>query len=187
MRIGILGGSFDPPHFGHILVARQVKEFFNLDEIWLMPYFMHSWDFTISSVQDRLAMAKMIEEPGIIVSDEEIKYKRKSYTIETVRRLKKQHSHTFFWIVGGDTLDNFKRWKRYEDLIREIKFIVFPRNGYYLSSKLPKGFELISSPELVTTNISSSIIRQRIVKNLSVDGLISNSVLSYIRKHKLYK
>lgn len=187
MRIGILGGSFDPPHLGHILVARQVKEIMKLDEVWLMPYFKHNWDSTESSARHRLAMAKLIEEKGIIVSGEEIKYKRKSYTIQTVRRLKEKYSHTFFWIVGSDVLADFKKWKEHENLIREIKFLVVIRNGHTLPSRLPKGFKLVSSPKFITSNLSCSIIRRRIRKNLSVSGLVPKPVLSYIKKYKLYK
>lgn len=187
MRIGILGGSFDPPHLGHLLVAHQVKEIMKLDEVWLMPYFKHNWDSTESSARHRLAMAKLIEEKGIIVSLEEIKYKRKSYTIQTIRRLKEKYSHTFFWIVGSDVFADFKKWKEHENLVKEIKFFVVIRNGYSLPPKLPKGFELVSSSEFITSNLSSSIIRRRLRKNLPVYGLVPEPVLSYIKKHKLYK
>lgn len=187
MRIGILGGSFDPPHFGHILVARQVKEIMKLNEVWLMPYFAHNWDSTVSSASHRFAMTKLVEEKGIIVSDEEIKIEKKSYTIDTIRRLKSKYSHTFFWIIGSDVLKDFEKWKDYKNLTKEIEFFVFPRDGFSTPSKLPEGFTLVSSNELVTSNISSSIIRSRIMKKLSVNRLVSDKVMSYIQKHKLYK
>lgn len=188
MRVGIIGGSFDPAHFGHLLVARQVKEILKLDEIWLMPYFRHSWDLTVASASHRFAMTKLIEEKGINVCDEELKYKEKSYTIQTVRRLKKKYPlYTFFWIVGSDILADFKRWKEHKNLIKEIRFLVVPRNGHALPSKLPTGFELVSSPEFITSNISSSVVRRRIMKKLSIDGLVSKPVLLYIQKYKLYK
>lgn len=187
MRIGILGGSFDPPHLGHILVARQVKEIMNLNKVWLMSYFEHNWDQTTASCKDRFAMTKLVEEKGIIASDEEIKYKKKSYTIDTIRRLKSKYSHTFFWIIGSDVLKDFEKWKDYKNLTKEIEFFVFPRDGFLTSSKLPEGFTLVSSNELVTSNISSSIIRSRIMKKLSVNRLVSDKVMSYIQKHKLYK
>lgn len=187
MRIGILGGSFDPPHIGHILIARQIRQLMKLDEIWLMPYYKHSWDSTASSAKHRFAMAKLIEEKGIIVSAEEIKSKRKNYTIQTVRRLKRKYPHTFFWIVGSDILPDFKKWKEHEKLIKEIKFLVVPRAGFFPSPKLQKGFLFISSPEFVTSDISSSIVRRKIKDGLSVEGLIQKPVLLYIQKHKLYK
>lgn len=186
MRIGILGGSFDPPHFGHLLVARQVKEIMRLDEVWLMPYFAHNWDSTVTSTKHRFAMTKLTVEKGIVASDDEIKYQRKNYTIDTVRRLKTKYQHHFYWIIGSDILRDFRKWKEHQRLIKEIEFLVVLRNGFSLLAKLPKGFFFVSSPEFVTSNISSSIVRKRLMKKLSVTGLIPQSVLSYIQKHKLY-
>ncbi len=186
MKIGILGGSFDPPHFGHLLVARQTKEILGLDEIWLMPYFAHNWDTTVSASRDRLAMARLIEEPAITVSDEEIHLQAKSYTIETVQRLKAKYAHEFYWIVGSDIVREFYRWKDHEILAREVKFLVFPRNGHPISSSLPTSFTQVRSPDLVTSNISSTIIRKRLHRGHSVIGLVPERVLAYIHQHKLY-
>lgn len=187
MKIGILGGSFDPPHFGHLLLARQTREIVGLDEVWLMPYFAHNWDTTVSPAHDRLAMARLIEEPEIKASDEEIRQQTKSYTIDTVRRLKAKHLHQFYWIVGSDVVGEFNRWKDHDVLTREVQFLVFPRHGHPVSSALPQGFTLVSSPDLVTSNISSTIIRKRLQRGHSVIGLIPERVLAYIKEHKLYK
>lgn len=187
MKIGILGGSFDPPHFGHLLVARQTREVVNLDEVWLMPYFAHNWDSTVNSPEHRLAMARLIEEEGIVVSNEELRQPTKSYTIETIKRLKLKHPHKFYWIVGSDALGEFHRWKEPERLVTEVTFLVFLRNGYPLPNQLPSGFQAISSPDLVTSNISSTIVRNRLKHNLSVVGLIPEAVLTYIRQNGLYK
>jgi len=186
MKIGILGGSFDPPHFGHLLLARQTREITGLDEVWCMPYFAHNWDTTVSAAADRLAMARLIEEPGITVSDEEVRQKSKSYTIDTVRRLKAKYPREFYWIVGSDIVGEFDRWKDHEALAREVQFLVFPRNGYPIPSTLPEGFTPVSSPDLVTSNISSTIIRKRIARGHSVVGLVPENVLAYIVKHTLY-
>lgn len=187
MRIGILGGSFDPPHLGHLLVARQTKEIMHLDRIWLMPYFAHSWDTTTSSAKDRFEMTKLVGEKDIIASNEEVKLPKTSYAIDTVRRLKQKYSHEFFWIIGSDAPADFKKWKESEQLTKEITFLVFPRNGYIMPIELPANFQKIASSDLITSNISSHIIRNRIIKGLSVEGLISNSVLSYIQKQNLYE
>ena len=186
MKIGILGGSFDPPHVGHLLVARQTREVAGLDEVWLMPYFAHSWDTTVTSAQDRLAMVKRMEEPGIIASDEEIAINKKSYTIDTIRRLKTKHSHSFFWIVGSDTLNEFDKWKEPGHLIKETTFLVFPRNGHPLPETLPAGFMPVSPTDLVVTNISSTVVRNRLTKGLSVVGLIPDAVMAYIQERHLY-
>lgn len=187
MNVGILGGSFDPPHFGHLLVARQAREIMGLDEVWLMPYFAHNWDTTVSQARDRLHMTRLIEEEGIKVSDEEMVQPEKSYTIDTVRRLKQKFPHTFHWIVGSDVLGEFHRWKEPAALQKETTFFVFPRHGFPMPDVLPQGFLPVSSPDLVTSNISSTIVRNRLVKSLSVVGLIPEAVLGYIREHGLYK
>lgn len=186
MKIGILGGSFDPPHFGHLLVARQTLEVMDLDQVWLMPYYSHQWKKTSSNVADRLAMANLIIEKEIMTSNLEIKNKI-AYTIDSVNLLKKKCSHDFYFIVGSDILSEFDRWERREKLTQELIFLVFPRNGYPLPNKLPKGFVAVKSKNLVTSNISSTIVRNRLVKGLSVTGLIPESVLSYIYQHNLYK
>jgi nicotinate-nucleotide adenylyltransferase len=186
MRIGILGGSFDPPHFGHLLVARQTLETMNLDQVWLMPYYAHAWDTSISPASDRLAMTRLIEADGILTSDIEIKSGQKNYFIDTTRILKKQYSHDFYWIVGTDIVPEYNRWKEPESLIKEAKFLVFPRNGYPASDKMPSCFQLITSRDLVVSNISSTRVRFRLTKGLSVSGLISEAVLGYINAHGLY-
>jgi len=186
MRIGILGGSFDPPHFGHLFVARQTREIIGLDQVWLMPYFSHSWDPVVASPQDRLAMTKLMEEPGIVASNEEITHGGKSYTIDTIRRLKASYKHSFFWIIGSDILPEIKRWKEPKSLTKEVIFLVFPRSGFPIPKRLPAGLLPVTSPGLVTTNISSTIVRNRLLKGLSVTGLTPDTVLAYIKEHKLY-
>ncbi len=186
MRIGILGGSFDPPHLGHILIARQVREIMKLDEVWLMPYFAHSWNKTTSSAVERLKMAKLINENGVKVSEIELIRKEKSYTINTVRILKKEYSHKFYWIIGSDLLADYKKWKEHKQLTSEIEFIVVPRPGYDLQPKLPGNFMPILSSKFISLNLSSSLIRERLKKKLSIDGLVPGSILSCIKKNKLY-
>lgn len=188
MRIGILGGSFDPPHIGHLLVARQTREIVKLDEVWLMPYFAHNWDTTASSAKDRFVMTKLLEENGIIASGEEINRHERSYTIDTVIRLKKKFPQdSFFWIVGSDVLSEFHRWKEWERLPSEITFLVFPRVDYPSPATFPIGFQAVISASLVMTNISSSLIRQRIRKHLTIDNLVPSRVSSYILQQRLYQ
>lgn len=187
MRIGILGGSFDPPHIGHLLVARQTREYIKLDEVWFMPYFAHNWDTTATPANHRFAMTRLLEEDGIKISDEEISRKEKNYTIDTVRRLKRAFpGNEFFWIVGSDVLTEFHRWKEPEALVLEVTLLLFPRNGYPIPDQLPQGFLAVLLPELVTSNISSTIVRSRLMKNLSVSGMIPDGVLEYIKANNLY-
>jgi nicotinate-nucleotide adenylyltransferase len=187
MNVGILGGSFDPPHIGHLLVARQTHEIMHLDEVWFMPYFSHAWDKSITDASERLAMTKLLVEKGIRVSDEEVKQSKKNYCIDTVRIIRSRYSHNFYWIVGSDIVPEFPRWKDPEALAQEVSFYIFPRNGHPMPAVLPKNCTPVVSPDLVTTNISSTIVRNRLQKGLSVIGLIPDAVLEYINEHQLYK
>src|SRR5690348_1092340 len=106
MKIAILGGSFDPPHLGHLFIASQVKELVGVDEIWLMPlYQSHGGTFqkTLSSVKHRLEMTRLIESDDIKVSTFEIENNKTSYTIDTLTGISQQYpENTYYWIIGSD-------------------------------------------------------------------------------------
>lgn len=198
MNIAILGGSFDPPHLGHALIAQQVKERLAIDEVWLMPCFGHTFQKNLSGASDRLAMTKFLETEHVLVSDFEIQTKSRGATIETLGVLtKKFPQHRFSWIVGSDQLPTFHKWDRWQELVKNYNLIVFPREialpnlldlakkAFQLTS-LPKNIILMDAPDLLLTNVSSSGIRKRVRSQLPIDLLVPEAVVSYIRKHKLY-
>lgn len=172
-RVAVLGGAFDPPHLGHFGLAKTALKTGLVDQVWLMPNFSHPWREAIAPAKDRLAMCKLLVNPpspapgGLRrarVSDLEIKRRGKSYTIDTVRELKRKFpDYVFFWLMGSDRLIDLKKWKVIERLLKEIKFIVLPK-----------------------TTVSSTKIRERIKKGLSISGLVPKKVEEYIRKHNLY-
>jgi len=191
MKIAILGGSFDPPHLGHLLVAQQTLDFLNIDEVWLMPCFSHPFAKKMADPLFRLEMCKLsIGEAyrrQLRVSDFEIRLKKQCFTIDTVRTLKKTFkADKFFWLIGSDNLADFRKWKDWQKLLKEIKFLVFPRIDYPVK-KLPKGFILIKSEFLIYSNLSSDIIRERVKKGLPIKGMVTEEVEEYIKEHKLYK
>ena len=164
--IAIFGGSFDPPHLGHAQVIKKVLASGLVDQVWLMPNFSHPWKKAEASVEERLAMCRIlaVSKTPIRVCDLEIKRKRKSYTIDTVRELKKKYPGIkFYWVVGKDLLEELPRWQDPEALKKEIEFIAFPK-----------------------TNVSSTMIRERIKKGLSIAGLVPPQIEDHIRKNKLY-
>ena len=117
MKIAILGGAFDPPHIGHYLVARQVKELLEMDEVWFMVCYSYFPEFPgkmkrITGYEDRYAMATLLNENGNMrVSDFEYRFNKKSRTIDTLSLLKNRYSqHEFFWIIGSDVLPTFHLW-----------------------------------------------------------------------------
>jgi len=190
VRIAILGGSFDPPHLGHLLVAQQTLDFSNIDEVWLMPCFFHPFNKKMADSLDRLNMCELFVgrelNRKIRVSDFEVRLKKRCFTIDTVRTLKKTFkTDKFFWLIGSDNLADFKKWKDWEELLKEIKFLVFPRIDYPIK-RLPKGFIPIKSKLLISSNLSSDIIRMRLKRRLSIKGMVTEEVEDYIKEHKLY-
>lgn len=187
MKIAVLGGRFDPIHTGHILIARQVLELMpEIDKVLFVPAYQHQWKSTVASSKHRIAMIQKVLEDKMEVSDIEIKRGGVSYSIDTIKALKKETEAQIYWIVGSDILPEFHRWERTEELVKEATFLVFPRDPYDLPTNLPKGFELISSPNLLVTSFSGTSIRQRVKKGKSIKYLVPKSVERYIKENNLY-
>jgi len=187
MKVGILGGSFDPPHIGHYFVIQQILELCpDIDKVLLVPSYQHQWKPAFASIEDRKSMLQNFAGNRVEISDVEIQRKGISYTIDTIKELKVQTGAELYWIVGSDIVYEFERWERKEELVKEARFLVFPRDPYHLPKKLPQGFECIQDKNLITTNISSTIIRQRIKMGKDITRLVPEEVKKYIIKHKLY-
>jgi len=187
MKIAILGGRFDPPHIGHFLIVKQVLELRpDIDKVLFIPAFQHQWKPIIASPKDRIAMLESFPGPGMEISDIEIQRGGISYSIDTVKTIKEQTGAEIFWIVGSDILSEFHRWKNVDDLLKLATFLVFPRDPHALPKVIPQGFEVIRSPKLLTTNFSSTAIREKIKKGESIKYLVPGKVEEYIKEHKLY-
>lgn len=187
MKIALLGGSFDPPHIGHYLIVRQTLDFRkDIDKILLIPTYQHQWKPSFAPVEDRLMMTKSLVQEKTELSEIEIERKGISYTTDTVKTIKEQTGATLFWIAGSDILFEFDRWEKTDELMSLTTFLVFPRDPYHLPKNLPKGFELIENKNLITTNISSTKIRDRIKNGLSINLLVPKEVQNYIKKQTLY-
>ena len=198
MKIGILGGSFDPPHIGHLLIARQVREKLGMDQIWLLPNFTHAFEKIQTPSNIRLEMTKLLKNDFIKISDLEIKQKGTSYTIDSLDSFQNLYQENiFFWILGSDQLDVFQKYKDWQSIVKKHFLIIFPRESILskLREKVLKSLKLKSIPkniivmqdlDLILTNISSSIIRRRIKNELSIEYLVPKGIEEYIVKHKLY-
>lgn len=187
MKIAVLGGRFDPPHIGHFLVAEQILEFReDIDKVLLVPAFQHQWKPIIATPKDRLEMLKSFVMPGIEISDIEIKRGGISYSIDTIKTLKKQTGAEISWIVGSDILGEFHKWKKAKDLLKIATFLIFPRDPHALPKAIPEGFEVIRSEKLLTTNFSSTLVRERIKMGKSIKHLVPEIVEEYIMEHNLY-
>ena len=188
MKIAILGGSFDPPHLGHFWVTRQILEFRkDIEKILLVPAYKHQWKKIIASPSDRVAMIDSLTGENVELSTVELDRKGVSYTLDTVKEIKQQTNATLYWVVGSDILSEIEKWDKTEGLIDFANFLVFPRDPYLLPEKLPDGFEAIRSEHLITSNISSTAIRQRITEGKSLMNFVPADVMSYIARHNIYR
>lgn len=194
MKIAVLGGRFDPIHVGHLLIARQVLEFdSSIDKVIFVPAFEHQWKPIVASPKDRIAMIELAledlpagEAGKMEVSDIELKRKGVSYSIDTIKAFKKETGAQVYWIVGSDILPEFHRWEKAEELVKEATFLVFPRDPYDLPTDLPKGFKLITDPNLLVTSFSGTAIRQRVKAGKSIKYLVPEEVERYIKENNLY-
>lgn len=186
MYIALLGGSFDPPHNGHLFIARSLLQAnLPIDEIWLLPTYAHHWKSMYASAENRLAMTRLLDEGKIKTSDIDVRLGFR-YAIETVTYLQKHTNNTYIWICGADTINDFHRWKQYKELQKKIKFLVVPRNNVEIES-LPNNFSTLLKKDFPSLPYSSSEIRDRIKKGLSIDTMVPKKVKDYIFEKKLYK
>lgn len=184
-RIGILGGSFDPIHLGHLILAQTALEKVNLDEIIFIPTAQapHKRSLKVTEAKHRLAMIKSAikSNPQFSVSDYEIKKGGVSYTIDTVNHLLEKEKAKYFFILGGDMVDSLPSWKYFDQLSLKVTFIAMKRPG----SRQKGAFKLklLDMPEV---GISSTDIRRRVKLGKIIEYLAPTPVVRYIQKHNLY-
>jgi nicotinate-nucleotide adenylyltransferase len=198
MKIAILGGSFDPPHRGHTIIAKRLLKLNLFDRIWLMPLFEHPFNKNLSTPQERLEMTKYLESDKVKVSDFEISKKSTSYTIDTLKFLSKNNPQDkFSWIIGTDQVKDFTKWKEWREIVDNFKLIVIPRSGFKKAEKeirniakqikSPKNIVLIDRKKFPPIYISSTLIRKRIKDKGHISNLVPKEVERYIIQHKLYE
>lgn len=190
MIIGIYGGSFDPIHTGHALVANFVSQCNIVDEVWIMvsrknPLKINN---TYASDLQRIEMAELIAKDcrKTKVTDIELTLPSPSYTIDSLNELKKRYpQHKFKLIIGSDALENFPNWRNYKEILREYGIIVYPRPGYPLPEKEKDGMTFLNgAPEF---GISSSLVREYLASGWNINFFVPLTVSQYIIKNNLYK
>ena len=196
-RVAIFGGTFDPPHLGHLILVEQIKNDFEMDKIIFMPAGRppHKRNQYVSSDKDRLKMVELAVEdnPFFEVSDWEIEAEGFSYTARTLKEFVPTiDAKKVFFIIGADSLADIFDWHKPEYLLSEGKFIVFKRPGYNLdnilkSEKYKPYLDNIMIYQGISIEISSSFIRDEIKKNNSIKYLSRDSVVHYIYKKNLYR
>ncbi len=190
MKIGILGGTFDPIHIVHMIIAEQVRDTFQLDQIWFMPAHVppHKEGKKVTDSSHRLQMVRLAigEIPYFIASSFELDRAGPSYTIDTVRALKEQFPEDqFFFIIGGDMVDYLPHWHQIKDLVKLIQFIGVHRPGYEPDHFFSR--EYVKNMAFPQVDISSTMIRERINRGNSIRFMVREEVRLYIEEKRLYE
>jgi nicotinate-nucleotide adenylyltransferase len=193
-RIGILGGTFDPPHAGHIELANAAKESLQLDEVIFVPAFKNPLKpRKATSSKQRLEMVRLAleNEPAFSYSDIEISRGGPSYTIDTVSELSYVQPADYWVIIGSDALVEIESWKNWQRLLKLAKLAVAVRPpqtsnqlSEMLSAEVLPRIDWISMPP---RDLSSTEIRLRIQEGRPTHGLLASNVLGYIQREKLYR
>jgi len=194
---GILGGSFDPVHNGHIMLAQEVYHILNLEKVVFIPAYVapHKIGQSFASAEDRLAMTRLAVEhiPDFCVSDLELQRGNISYTVDTMRELKRIYpDQDFYFIIGADSVPQLKTWNRVEELFGLVKFAAVYRPGYddvlvKAQQDFGKEAERIIMLQTSEYDLSSTVIRQRVQSGQSIREMVPAGVAEYIEKHGLYR
>lgn len=199
MRIGIMGGTFDPIHNGHLMLGKYARDLFELDEIWFMPNGNppHKNKETFETeTKHRVEMVQraIVDEHGFALQLYEVENKDKNYSYLTMEHfIQRYPKHKFYFIVGADSLFALEKWACPERLLRTCVMLAAYRDGKnttemnaqiaYLNEKYGGDIRLLRTPEV---NISSNEIRRRVKDGLSIKNMVPESVCQYISENQLY-
>ena len=186
-KVGILGGTFSPPHVGHLMMAEQVKDQLDLDKIFFMPTAQppHSsvTKTTIAS-ETRVHMLELatVDNPDFEIERFEVDQGGKNYTYDTMKALKELYPTVdFYFIVGGDMIADMPSWYRIDELVQMVQFVGVNRPGYSVETDYP-----IIMVDMPMTDISSSTIRKKVAQGCSIRYLVPEDVRNYIALEGLY-
>lgn len=189
-KVGIYGGTFDPIHLGHLITAQSVREIRELDKIIFVPAFLspHKLDIKASSPAHRLNMLKLAIK-GVDffdISDFELRQKNISYTIDTLKELKKFYNELEL-IIGYDNIFKFYTWKDPEEILKLTKLIVLKRKSSYAPPYEDKYYNEAIFVQTRGIEISATDIRERVKYGQPINYLVTKEVKDYIFDNNLYK
>ena len=215
-KLGVLGGTFNPIHFGHLAAAELVRDRLKLDRVLFIPSYLppHKQEMEIPSATHRQEMVKLAiaGNPHFALSDIEVKREGRSYSIDTMEELERLYPGTeFYFITGIDSFSEIQTWKEWERLLSRCRFVVLSRPGYAFSDLTSISFmkpveqelraldrgELSSAmvkteafsvflEQIPLFDISSTDIRRRVRERVSIKYLLPEIVETYILNHTLY-
>lgn len=189
MTIGLLGGSFNPVHIGHMMLASYLQQYAGFDEVWLMlsplnPLKVNSTELIPDVYRLKMLDMALGDTKGLRVNDIELSMPRPSYTINTLRYLSKRYpQHSFKVIIGADNWKIFQQWKDAEDILSDYGVVVYPRPGYPIGTVYDDRVEVINAP---VADISSTFIRKGIARGKDMTYFLPSGVYEYIKTNRLY-
>ena len=198
-RVGIMGGTFNPIHLGHLIIAEAAYEAFDLDEVLFVPsgisYMKDQSEILDAKKRVHMTGLAIEDNPHFALSTIEIDRDGNSYSYETLETLRKQNPNTeYFFLVGADTLFALETWKHPEILLPSCTILVAVRDGVpvdemkkqakYLEDKFGGCIELLITPNI---EISSTDIRKKLAEGRNVKYFLPDTVLDFINKYELYK
>lgn len=194
MHIGIYGGSFNPPHIAHLIVAEQARSQFGLDKVLWIPNHIppHKSAEAFASPHDRLEMTRhaIQSNPAFEISSIELDRKGTSFMVDTVQALRENApADSFYLIIGGDSLADFMTWHEPESIVAQVPLLVYRRPGANqnttpVEKAFPGRVHFVDAPPL---EVSSKSIRDMVRANQSIRYLLPDSVLTYIQQNQLYR
>jgi nicotinate-nucleotide adenylyltransferase len=215
-KFGILGGTFNPIHYGHLAAAEEVRDRLKLDRVLFIPSFHppHKQEEDVPSADHRLEMVRIAtaENKAFVPSDIEIMRGGKSYTVDTIESLKRMYPDAnLFFITGVDSFLDIQTWNRWEELLQLCTFVVLSRPGYQFADLLKIDFLRAAENQIIELDrrqhvhveihagaitvylemiplydISSTDIRRRVKEGRSIKYLLPEMVETYIIDNKLY-
>lgn len=189
MTIGLLGGSFNPVHIGHMMLASYLQQYAGFDEVWLMlsplnPLKVNSTELIPDVYRLKMLDMALGDTKGLRVNDIELSMPRPSYTINTLRYLSERYpQHSFKVIIGADNWKIFQQWKDAEDILSDYGVVVYPRPGYPMGTVYDDRVEVINAP---VADISSTFIRKGIARGKDMTYFLPSGVYEYIKTNRLY-
>lgn len=190
-KVGLYGGTFDPIHTVHLIVAEQARDALNLDEIWFLPAHIppHKRSRRITADIHRVEMIRLAiaDNPRFLLNTVELERDsgQPSYTYDTVRLLKVRHPEVdFYFIIGGDMANYLPKWHRIDELVQMVQFVALARPGYTMENKY---MQRVIETEMPQLDVSSTMIREKASAGRSIRYLVPDAVRMYIEEKRLYE
>jgi nicotinate-nucleotide adenylyltransferase len=198
MKIGVLGGTFDPVHLGHIKMAEEARKALDLAEVIMVPAGqpVKKPDERVTPAGQRIEMLRLalIGKPYLKISYVEIERPGPSYTVDTLDALRKQYGSKadIYFILGWDSLAQFAEWREPKRIVGMCYLVAVPRPGFSrpdleaLEKKIPGISRKVTFLDEPNIDVSATMIREKVSRGEAIDSLVPGPVAEYIKKHRLY-